>query len=1144
MAHNQFTLLKTRRFLPLFITQFLGAFNDNIFKNALVILIAYVLAEQAGLNSQLMITAAAGVFILPFFLFSATAGQLADKYEKTQLIRIIKLAEIIIMLGATVAFYMENVALLMSILFLMGIQSSFFGPVKYGILPEKLEQDELISGNGLIEAGTFLAILIGTIIGGLLILTSQGIWIVSALLLAVASLGWVSSWYIPRGQAADPGLIVNFNFIQETWNIVKNSRKNRDVFLSILGISWFWLVGATFLAQFPTYAKDIIGGNEQLVTLFLTVFSIGIGIGSLLCNKLLRGEIVATYVPLGILGMTLFTVDLYFASQHTFNASPEEMIGAAAFLSHATSWRILADMFLISVCSGIYIVPLYAILQSRSEPSHRSRTIASNNILNALFMVVSAIGTAIMLISGFSVTQVFLTIAILNAAVAVYICKLLPDALIKSFLQWIFTTLYKVEIKGLENYKKLKDEKVIIISNHLSLLDPVLISAYAPDKLTFAINTFVAKLWPVRILLFFVETFPLDPTNPNATRSLIEKIKAKTRVVIFPEGRITVTGSLMKIYEGPGMIADKADAWILPVRIDGAQYTPFSRLKGKVRTRMFPKITLTFLEPQKLNLPEELTGRPRRFKAGAQLYDLMSAMIFESSDYRKTLFQSILDVRSVHGKRHVVAEDIDRKPLTSGQLVTRSFILGEAIARTSQPGEYIGVLLPNAVNTLITFFALQAYGRVPTMLNFSTGSKNILAACATAQIKTVYTSRRFIDKAELQNTESAILESEVALVYLEDLAKTISLWDKLTGLIKGQFPQATYKATHKVQASHLPATVLFTSGSEGMPKGVVLSHENLQANCSQAAARVDFGPRDTILNALPMFHSFGLTGATLLPLLAGAKIFLYPSPLHYRVIPEMSYESGATILFGTDTFLSGYAKHGHPYDFYSLRYVFAGAEKLKDETRRIWVEKFGLRLLEGYGATETSPILSLNTPMQNKPHTVGRFLPGIEYKLEPVPGIKSGGRLWVHGPNVMLGYLLADNPGVLVPPKDGWYDTGDVVDIDDEGYITIKGRLKRFAKVGGEMVSLAAVENLISSLWPEYMHVVVSIPDEKKGEQLVLVTDYPDANREAIIAHIRESGTGEINNPKKILTVDQIPLLATGKIDYVESARLVTDGKE
>ena len=315
MIHNQFDLLKTRRFLPLFITQFLGAFNDNVYKNALVILITYVTAEKAGLNAQIMITLAAGIFILPFFLFSATAGQLADKYEKVFLIRIIKLVEILLMIGATIGFMMESVAFLMTVLFLMGTQSTFFGPIKYGILPEKIEQDELIGGNGLIEAGTFVSILIGTILGGLLVLTENGLLLISAMVILVAFLGWVSSFYIPEGKPALPGLKVNYNFIRETWVIVSHCRRTPEIFLSILGISWFWLVGATFLSQFPTYAKDIIGGNEQLVILFLAMFTVGVGIGSLLCNQMLKGEVEATFVPLGIIGVSLFTVDLYFASQ-------------------------------------------------------------------------------------------------------------------------------------------------------------------------------------------------------------------------------------------------------------------------------------------------------------------------------------------------------------------------------------------------------------------------------------------------------------------------------------------------------------------------------------------------------------------------------------------------------------------------------------------------------------------------------------------------------------------------------------------------------------------------------------------------------------------------------------------------------------
>jgi acyl-[acyl-carrier-protein]-phospholipid O-acyltransferase/long-chain-fatty-acid--[acyl-carrier-protein] ligase len=411
------------------------------------------------------------------------------------------------MIGATVGFYMGSVWFLMTILFLMGTQSTFFGPIKYGILPEKIEEDELIGGNGLIEAGTFISILLGTLVGGLLILAENGILIISSMVILIAILGWMSSFYIPQGQPASPKLKVDYNFIRETWEIVSYAKRNREIFLSILGISWFWLVGATFLAQFPTYSKDIIGGNEQLVTLFLSVFTIGVGIGSLLCNQLLKGEVEATYVPLGIIGVTVFTVDLYFSSQNMFLRTGEEMIGARAFLSHFTSWRILGDMFMISVSSGIYIVPLYAIIQARSEPSYRSRIIASNNILNALFMVISAIGTVVMLTVGFNVNQVFLTIAVMNAAVAIYACQLLPAALLKSILYWVFNACYKVEVRGMGNFKAIQKEKVIIVANHLSYLDAALLATYFPSKLTFAINTQVAQHWLVRPFLKLMETF-------------------------------------------------------------------------------------------------------------------------------------------------------------------------------------------------------------------------------------------------------------------------------------------------------------------------------------------------------------------------------------------------------------------------------------------------------------------------------------------------------------------------------------------------------------------------------------------------------------------------------------------------------------
>ena len=360
------------------------------------------------------------------------------------------------------------------------------------------------------------------------------------------------------------------------------------------------------------------------------------------------------------------------------------------------------------------------------------------------------------------------------------------------------------------------------------------------------------------------------------------------------------------------------------------------------------------------------------------------------------------------------------------------------------------------------------------MLNFSTGPAAAQSACKAAEIKLVVTARKFVEKAKLEAMVAA-LASQTTVLYLEDVRGEIGITTRIRALVRSLMA----RPRHRRERAHDPAVVLFTSGSEGTPKGVVLSHRNLLANRHQLGSVVDFSPKDIVFNALPVFHSFGLTGGLLLPLLAGVRVFLYPSPLHYRTVPELAYGVNATILFGTDTFLAGYARVADNYDFYSVRYVFAGAERVKPETRRVWSEKFGIRILEGYGATETAPALAVNTPMHFKAGTVGRLLPGVEHRLETVEGIADAARLFVSGPNVMLGYLRAENPGVIDPPPDGWYDTGDIVQIDAEGFVTIKGRAKRFAKVAGEMVPLGAVEELVARVWPSAMHAVVSVPDAK-----------------------------------------------------------------
>lgn len=1135
MGTGPFKLLSQQRLLPLFITQFLGALNDNVFKNALVMLITYRVASPSELDGPFLVTLAAGLFILPFFLFSATAGQLADCSEKSRLIRQIKLAEIAIMGLAAIGFLLDNTAFLLMVLFLMGSQSTFFGPVKYAILPDHLAQEELINGNALVEAGTFLAILIGTMTGGLTILMDNGTTVVSVTVILLALLGWASSRFIPPAKIADPGLKIQANIIRETQEILSGIAKQRDVFLAILGISWFWLVGATYLAQFPTLAKEIVGGDETVVTLFLTVFSTGIGVGSLLCSRLLKGKISAEYVPWAALGMTLFSMDLV-TSVENITVVGHGLAGASHFLSQISNVRILLDLLLIAISGGIYIVPLYTILQTRSPEANRSRIIAGNNILNALFMVVSALASMALLAWGCTVPELFWVMAWANALVALYICQLLPNVVVKSLFVRLFRLCYRVELRGWEHYEKV-GERAVIVVNHVSFLDAALLAAFLPKQPIFVINTFIAQLWWVQPFLRLAHTFPLDPNNPFSLKTLVKEARKGQHCVIFPEGRITLTGTLMKIYEGPGLIADRANASILPIRIDGAQFTPFSRLKGKVRQRWFPKITLTMLPPQHFNIPDTVKGRSRRQVIGHQLYDLLSNMIFSTSDTERTLDQALTDARLIYGGNFELLEDMNREPMTYNRLIIASRILGQKFKAFSGSGEVVGLLMPNAIGTVAAFFGLQAVERVPAMLNFSTGLKNMLSACQTAQIQTILTSRRFVTMARLEETV-AQLSQKAKIIYLEDIGKQVTFLEKTGGLITGYL---TRFAQDKQADPNKPAVILFTSGSEGTPKGVVLSHRNILSNCRQLSARIDYNPTDIVFNALPIFHSFGLTGGLLLPCLSGIKTFLYPSPLHYRIVAEMVYDSNATILFGTDTFLKGYARVSHPYNFYSVRYLFAGAEKVKEETRKTWMEKFGLRIFEGYGTTETSPALSTNTPMHYRPGTVGRFLPGIHYRLEPVPGIPRGGRLHVRGPNVMLGYLRAEKPGQLEPPPQGWYDTGDIVEVDQEGFITICGRAKRFAKVGGEMISLSAVEIQTADLWPGFQHAVVSIADPRRGEQLVLVTDCPHASRDSLLKDARQKGISELATPKKVVIVKKLPLLGTGKVDYTAVQQQVHD---
>jgi acyl-[acyl-carrier-protein]-phospholipid O-acyltransferase/long-chain-fatty-acid--[acyl-carrier-protein] ligase len=1136
-VHKPLTLLASRRFGPLFATQFLGAANDNLFKNALIIMVVFRLGQASAIPPAVMVTLAAGVFILPFFLLSATAGQLADAHDKARLIRLVKLAEVALMASAAAGFISESLGLLMVVLFGLGVHSTFFGPLKYAILPDHLEPADLVAGNALIEAGTFLAILIGTIAGGLLILTPHGEWVVSAAGLTVAALGLAASRRIPAAPPAEAGVPVRWNLISETAAIIRLARERRDVHLAILGISWFWLVGATYLSQFPAFAKDHLGAGNQVVTLFLTLFSVGVGLGSLLCARLLKGEISARHVPAAALGIGVFSLDLAWAAAGG-EVGPE-LVGVAEFLARPGNWRIVLDLLAVSVLGGVYCVPLYALVQARSEPGKRARAIAANNVLNAAFMTAASLVTALLLAAGLPVAGVFAVLGTATMAVAVAICGLLPETLLKGLLRRVLRLVFRVEVSGLPHYAGV-GERALIVANHVSFLDAVLLAVFLPGRPSFAVNTRIASRWWVAPFMKIVDAVPLDPMNPMAIKALTRAVEQGRHCVIFPEGRITVTGALMKVYDGPGMIADRAAASVVPVRIDGAQYTLFSRLKGKVRRRLFPKIRLTVLPPRRLELPPELKGKARRRAAGVMMYDIMSEMMFATTPLERTLPATLMDIAAAAGAGRRVLEDVDRRPVSYRKVVLGALVLGRRLAGMSAKGECVGVLLPNAVGSVVTLFALQMFGRVPAMLNVTAGAANLNAACTAARIVTVLTSRRFVAVARLEGLVAALGE-RARIVYLDDLRGEIGALARLRGLLSLPFARRIH-ARHGGRPNDA-AVVLFTSGSEGQPKGVVLSHRNIVANCAQVAARVDFTPADLVFNALPLFHSFGLTGGLLLPLLWGVRVFLYPSPLHYRIVPELVYDTNATIVFGTDTFLAGYARVAHSYDFRSIRYVFTGAEKVRGETRAAWMDKFGLRLLEGYGTTETAPVLAVNTPSHFLAGSVGRLLPGIDWRLEPVAGIEQGGRLHVKGAIVMLGYLKPDRPGDVQPPADGWYDTGDIVTVDDNGFVVIQGRAKRFAKVAGEMVSLGAVEEAVAALWPEGQHAVVALPDPRRGERLVLVTTAAAVDRAALAAGFKARRLSELALPRTILSRDALPLLGTGKTDYITLSRQVADAE-
>ncbi|MCZ7642868.1 MAG: acyl-[ACP]--phospholipid O-acyltransferase [Pseudorhodoplanes sp.] len=1121
-------LMLSRRFAPLFWTQFFSAFNDNFLKNSLVFLILF---HISGSHGEALISLAGAVFIAPYFFLSAIGGEVADRYDKAIVARRLKFIEIGVAGIAVLGFVLHSIPILFVALFGFGVIGALFGPIKYGILPDHLHRSELPKGNALVEGATFIAILLGTIAGGIAARGGGDPMIFSALVMTFAVLCWLCSRSIPLTGSGAPDLVINRNVAASTWSLIRHLRSDPRLWWGAMVTSWFWLVGVVALSLLPPMVKSLVGGNEEVVTVYLAMFSIAVAVGSGLAAWLSSGRIVLLPTLMGAVLLGVFSVFLGLA---TYGVTPAtEFSGPATVFATVRGYNVAIGMIGLAVAGGLFIVPAFAAVQAWAGADRRARVIAAINVLNALFMVTATLVLAALQTAGMTPPQLFLVLGLLNFAAAVIIGFTIPTRPVNDFVLILFRAIFRTEVKGLENLHNLPPNSIIAL-NHVSFLDAGIAMGLLGIDPIFAVDTNMAKKWWVRPFVRMTRALPIDPFKPMATRTLIHAVQQGNTLIIFPEGRLTVTGSLMKVYDGAALIADKSDATIVPVRIDGLEQSPFTRLKkDQVPRRLFPKVRITVLEPVKLSVDPELRGKFRRQAAGAALYEIMSDLVYRTTSTDRTAVEALIEAATTHGMRRIAVEDTVTGQLTYKRFLLGVHILGRKLMDFAPEDGTLGVMLPNSNGAAVTVFGLMSAGRVPAMINFTAGATNILAACKAARVTTIVTARGFIERGKLDALVEK-LSAEMKFVFLEDVRATVGLRDKLRGLLAYKKPLVRRKPDDW-------AAILFTSGSEGTPKGVVLSHRNMLTNAAQAKARIDFGRTDLVFNVLPVFHSFGLTVGTVLPLVSGVRIFLYPSPLHYRTVPELIYTFNATIMFGTDTFLNGYARVANPYDFRSLRYILAGAEAIRESTRRVYLEKFGLRILEGYGVTETAPALALNTPMFNKFGTVGRLLPGMEARLEPVEGVSEGGRLFVRGPNVMLGYLRTENPGVLEPPPEGWHDTGDIVEIDKQGFITIKGRAKRFAKIGGEMVSLAAVETLAGELWPEHVSAVAAVPDARKGERLILFTQQPGATRSDFIAFARERHASELMIPADVVVMEKLPLLGSGKPDLMAIAQLAKE---
>jgi acyl-[acyl-carrier-protein]-phospholipid O-acyltransferase / long-chain-fatty-acid--[acyl-carrier-protein] ligase len=1121
-----------RGFWSLVITQFQGAFNENGLKNLVVFLILGMAMQKADRDQLVLVVGT--LFSVPFILFSMTGGFLADRYSKRTVTIGTKFLEMAVMGLAIAGLGWQNLHLEMAAVFLASTQAALFGPSKYGLLPELLPESLLSWGNGVLELGTFLAVIAGGVSGAFLadFFQSHQEWS-GVIFLGLSGVGLIFSLGISKVPAADPAKRFRANPVGDLWEQGRLIRKDRVLWLAVLGNTYFWFLGALLTANIVFYGSDVLHISSSRTGILQAAVAIGIGLGSLTAGYLSSGKVEYGLIPLGSVGMTVFGILL-----------------SGANLSFA---HVLVLLSALGFAAGFFAVPVNALIQHRPDEKDKGGVIAAANLLS--FVGIGGAAGVYYVFQHYthlSPPNIFLCASLMTVAATLYVLYLLPDALLRLLL-WIAThTLYRIHLQGRDNVPA--KGGALLVPNHVSMVDAVLLIA-SIDR-------------PIRFLMFkgsydhplvksFAKIMGVIPISSQLRpREMIQSLRTATQalkdgevVCIFPEGQMTRIGQMLPFRRGMERIVKGVDVPIIPVNLGGVWGSIFSFERGQFLWKL----------PRRIPYPVTVTfGRPMPATTGAQeVRQAVQELSAEAYQFRKRymrmLHRSFVQTARRHPFRFAMADGRTPK-VTFGKALTGTIFLARRLRPVWRDQKMVGILLPPSVPGALINLAALMMGKVPVNLNY-TASNEILASCARqCELKTVITSKAFLERVHLEVPGQAILLEDLAARpgALERLIAALISW-----LLPVQFVERAVGASRKTSLDDI-ATIIFSSGSTGDPKGVILTHYNVASNVEQLNQVFMLGRNDKILGILPLFHSFGFTGTLCLPTTVGMGVVFHPSPLESRAIGALVSQYGVTFLLATPTFLQAYIRRCEPEDFGSLQYVMAGAEKLPERTSIAFEDRFGVRPLEGYGCTECSPAVTVNTrdfraaqfrQVGAKRGSIGHPLPGISVRIvnpetfDPLP-LGETGLLLVRGPNVMQGYLNRPEKTAEVL-RDGWYNTGDIAAVDEEGFLRITDRMSRFSKIGGEMVPHIKVEDKLHELSgaTEQTFAVTAVPDEKKGERLIVLHTLAEDKLDACLALLAKSDLPALWKPRgdQFVRVDSLPYLGTGKLDLRRLKEIATE---